>query len=231
MSARPQINAAQSTHATSHAGQPAARLHGRAVAELSARDRRLGEIVRRVGTFRLKLTPDPFQALVSSIVHQQVSMAAAAAISRRLSAACGDVVSPESIVALGQAGLRAAGISRQKAGYLHDLAAHFQRGELAADALRAMPDEDVITAVTKVKGIGVWTAQMLLIFCLERTDVWPVGDFGLRKAVQRLLRRRELPDARKVTAVGEAWRPYRTYATWYLWRSLESPIEPGLNAD
>lgn len=231
MSARPKPAAAPAADEAPDIGVHAARLHGRAVAELSVRDARLREIVLRVGAFRLKRTPDPFHALVSSIVHQQVSMAAAAAIARRLSAACGDAISPEAIVALGPTGLRAAGISRQKAGYLHDLAIHFQRGDLAAETLRRLPDEEVIAAVTQVKGIGAWTAQMLLIFCLERPDVWPIGDFGLRKAVQKLLRRRELPDARRLTALGETWRPYRTYATWYLWRSLESPIQPGLNAD
>ncbi len=204
------------------------RLARRAVRHLRRASPRLAEIIDRVGPHRPIITPSPFVALVGSILQQQISMSAAAAVFQRLRQAAGGRISPRAVLELGTEGLRAAGLSRQKAAYLQELARAFASRRLSGAALRRMDDEAVIAAVTQIKGIGRWTAEMLLIFCLERPDVWPIDDLGLRKAVRDFLGLRELPDVATMQATGEPFRPYRTYASWYLWRSLEGPLMPGI---
>ncbi len=200
-----------------------------AIRHLRRADARLGKLIERIGPHRPIITADPFAALVGSILQQQISMSAAAAVHRRLREACAHRrITPGNILALSPAQLREAGISRQKAGYLHSLAEHFASGELSTRKLRRMTDEEVIEATTRVKGVGRWTAEMLLIFCLERPDVWPIDDLGLRKAVRNFLGSSDLPSAAAMKAAGEPFRPYRTYASWYLWRSLEGPLMPGV---
>ena len=204
------------------------RLARRAVRHLRRVSPRLAEIIDRVGPHRPIITPNPFVALVGSILQQQISMSAAAAVFQRLRRAAGGRISPRAVLELGPDGLRAAGLSRQKATYLLELAQAFATRRLTGAALRRMDDEAVIAAVTQIKGVGRWTAEMLLIFCLERPDVWPIDDLGLRKAVRDFLGLRELPDVATMQATGEPFRPYRTYASWYLWRSLEGPLMPGI---
>ncbi len=202
-----------------------------ALRHLSAADARLAELVRRIGPYAPKLTPDPFRALVGSIVHQQVSMAAATAIQRRLAALCPRRrVTPRALLVLSVDELRSAGVSRPKAKYLHGLADAFATRRLTAAGLKSRTDEDVIAAVTELPGVGRWTAEMLLIFCLERPDVWPVDDLGLRTAVQRLLDLKASPRPRDIQNIADPWRPYRSVATWYLWRSLDGPIQPNIGA-
>ena len=118
--------------------------------------------------------------------------------------------------------MRAAGISRQKEGYLRDLAQKVASGQVPLEAVDAMTDEEVIEALTKVKGIGRWTAEMFLIFRLQRPDVLPVGDLGIVNAMQKAYRMRKKPTPDRMRKIGEAWRPYRSVATWYLWRSLDN---------
>ncbi len=196
---------------------------------LSRTDRRMAAIVKRFGPHRPVLTSDPFVSLASSIVQQQISMSAARAIWERVVGLCPRRrLTPVAALGLTLDALRAVGLSRQKAMYLHDLAAHFSDGRLTRARLRRADDDAVIEAATQVKGVGRWTAQMLLMFCLERPDVWPVDDLGLRKAVRDYDGLAELPDKRRMDEAGEAWRPYRTYASWYLWRSLEGPLMPGV---
>ena len=191
-----------------------------ALRHLRRADPRLREIIARVGAFRPVITPDPFVALVGSIVHQQVSMSAAAAIQRRLCELFpGRRVRPAALLQLSQPALRGAGLSRQKALYLRGLAAAFADGTLSAAKLRRMSDDEVIAATTALKGIGRWTAEMLLMFRLGRSDVLPVDDYGIRKAMQQAYRKRALPKAAWMRRVAEPWRPYRTVACWYLWRS------------
>lgn len=198
-----------------------------AAAHLSAARPSLGEIITRVGPHRLKVTRDPFFALVGSIIQQQISMAAAAAIQRRVSDGCPDCrVTPEAILRLGEARLRKLGLSTQKARYLCDLARHADAGKLSRRALSRLDDEQIIARATEVRGIGRWTAEMLLIFCLERPDVWPVDDLGLRKAAARFTGK-EL-DRDEIVALAAPWRPFRSFASWYLWRSLEGPKMPGI---
>lgn len=201
-----------------------------ATAHLTAADPRFAGLIARVGPYRPIITRDPFIALAGSITHQQVSMAAAATIFRRLCDLCPRRrPTPVAVAALRKPALRRAGLSRQKAAYLHDLAAHFNAGRLSAARLRRLPDEDVIDAVTQVHGIGRWTAEMLLIFSLERPDVWPVDDLGLRKAMQRFLDLPAAPSPKSLHAPAEPWRPYRSVATWYLWRSLDGALLPGIS--
>jgi DNA-3-methyladenine glycosylase II len=200
-----------------------------AVRHLTRVDPCLGALIRRIGPHRPMSTSDPFVTLLGSILQQQISMSAAAAVQKRVAALCPrGRITPAVILGLTDGDLRGAGLSRQKVEYARSLAAHFARGALSARKLRAMTDDEVIAATTQVKGVGRWTAEMLLIFCLERLDVWPIGDLGLRKAVRDFLKLDELPDLKTMRTTGEPWRPYRTYASWYLWRSLEGPFMPGV---
>jgi len=200
-----------------------------AVAHLVAADERLAGIIRHVGPFRMQTTPDPYFALLVSIIHQQLSMKAAKTIRERVQALCPRRrITPGAIQALPTSALRAAGLSERKVEYVRDLTSRFVNRQITPARLRRMNDEAVIETVTEVRGIGRWTAEMLLLFCLERPDVWPVDDLGLRKAAQRLTgARRPLTDKR-LHKLAEPWRPYRSAATWYLWRSLEGPVTPGL---
>jgi DNA-3-methyladenine glycosylase II len=165
---------------------------------------------------------DPFQALVHAIISQQLSTRAAATIASRVDALLGGVPAPAGLAEVSDAQLRAAGLSGQKVGYLRALSTHVTDGSLVLEALGAMPDEAVIDALTQVKGIGRWTAEMFLMFRLHRADVLPVGDLGIGKAVQRAYRLRTLPSPTRLLRIGESWRPYRSVACWYLWASLSN---------
>ena len=193
-----------------------------AASALSRSDPRLGAWIERAGPLRIEGRRDPFISLAEAIVYQQLSGKAAATIWKRFAALFpGQRVAPAPLLRLGGGELRAAGLSRQKTAYLRDLAAAFSDGSLEAGALRRMDDEEAIEALTRVKGIGRWTAEMFLIFCLKRPDVWPVDDLGILKGIQRLFRMRALPTRKRALALGERWRPYRTAATWYLWRGVD----------
>jgi DNA-3-methyladenine glycosylase II len=166
---------------------------------------------------------DPFSALVRTIVGQQLSTKAAATIHGRLIALMpAGIATPQAIATLGDAQLRQVGLSRQKSAYLRDLAAKSVSGELHLDSLSEMTDEQVIEAITKVKGLGRWSAEMFLMFRLRRPDVLPVDDLGIVNAIYRLYKLRKKPSADRIRKMGEAWRPYRTVACYYLWRSLEN---------
>jgi len=189
----------------------------------------LAALMARIGPFAPKVTSNPFVALLGSITHQQVSMAAGTTIFNRLLDLCPRRrLTPAAIQALDEPTLRTAGLSRQKVTYIRNIADEFASGHLTSAKLRRMPDEDVIAATTRIKGVGRWTAEMLLIFSLERPDVWPIDDLGLRNAVQRHLGSVTPLKPAELTALAEPWRPYRTIATWYLWRSLENPVQPGI---
>jgi DNA-3-methyladenine glycosylase II len=168
---------------------------------------------------------DPFPALVRTITAQQISTKAAATIHGRLIALMPEGVSPDALLALTEDQFRQAGLSRQKIGYLKDLASKVTSGDLLIASLHELDDEAVIEAIVKVKGLGRWSAEMFLMFRLRRPDVLPVGDLGIVNAIQRLYRLRTKPTTARMQKIGEAWRPYRTVACWYLWRSLENPSE------
>lgn len=166
---------------------------------------------------------DPYGALVRSIVGQQLSTKAARTIYERLCALFGGgPPSPEQLLAADHEALRAAGLSNAKATYLRDLARHVVDGSLELDRLDELSDEEIIAELTAVKGLGRWTAEMFLIFHLGRPDVLPVDDLGIRRAVERAYGLGGLPSADELRAIAEPWRPQRTLACLYLWRSLDN---------
>jgi DNA-3-methyladenine glycosylase II len=166
---------------------------------------------------------DPFSALVRTITSQQLSTKAAATIHRRiLELMPAGVATPEALERISDDQLRAAGLSRQKIAYVRDLARHAVSGDLPLHTLNALSDDDVIAAITRVKGLGQWSAEMFLMFRLHRADVLPVDDLGIVTAVQRLYGLRKRPKPDRLRKIAEPWRPYRTVACWYLWRSLEN---------
>lgn len=194
--------------------------------QLKKRDPRMREIIRQVGPFSLRPKRDHFRMIASSIISQQISVAAAKTILQRLQ----EHLEPNgwdaaAIAELDLETLRGLGVSRQKGTYLLDLASHVAAGSLDFKQLVRKPDDVVIEALTEVKGIGVWTAQMFLIFSLGRLDVLPVGDFGIRKAIQQQYELAELPSPAEVTEIAQPWRPYATVASWYLWRTLDAQPE------
>lgn len=197
----------------------------RARRALMRRDPILAPIIRKHKQRTLLDAPriDPFSSLVRTITSQQLSTKAAATIHRRiLDLMPGGVPTPDGVTAATDDQLRAAGLSRQKIAYLRDLAAKAHSGELPLDSLHELDDEAVVEAITKVKGLGRWSAEMFLMFRLLRADVLPVGDLGIVTAIQRLYGLRKKPKPERIVKIGEVWRPYRTVACWYLWRSLEN---------
>ncbi len=195
-----------------------------AIAHLSAADPVLAAVIERVGPCELAPTGHSFVTLADAIVSQQISIQAAAAIMRRLEAALG-AITPEAILASSDELLRAAGLSGQKVRYLRDLAAYS-----ASDGFARLPeldDEAAILALTAVKGVGRWTAEIYLLFALGRPDILPADDLGLRYAVQQLYAMPEPPSAKAVRALGERWRPHRSVASWYLWRARRLPRDEG----
>lgn len=181
----------------------------------------LSGVIKQVGACRLAGDQhvEHLTALASSIISQQLSGKAAATIFGRFLDLFPDsvITATSPIVALDDATLRSVGLSRQKVSYLRDLCARIDSGQLQLDELETSTDEEVIERLTAVKGIGQWTAEMFLMFRLHRPDVLPVGDLGIVSAVQKLYRLRKRPDAKRLLAIGEAWRPYRSVACWYLW--------------
>ena len=187
------------------------------------RDPILGQAIKRIGACGLasRQQPDHLTALTRAIVGQQLSSKAAATIFSRFSALFpGGVITAPALDALRDGALRGVGLSGQKLGYMRDLSARIIDGRLKLDQLDALHDEDVIERLTTVKGFGRWTAEMFLMFRLERPDVLPVADLGIMNAIQKLYRLRKRPNPKRILQIGEPWRPYRSVACWYLWQSL-----------
>jgi DNA-3-methyladenine glycosylase II len=179
----------------------------------------MARIVDAVGPYRISYNEPEFGSLVRSIVYQQLSGKVAAVIFARLQALTGTPIRPAAIVRLTPEQLRAAGLSKQKSLYISDLAAKARSIQFAK--LPLLTDDEVIERLTQVKGVGVWTAHMFLMFSLRRPDVLPVGDLGIRMAIKRAWEMDELPSPKQVEEIGSAWRPWCSVASWYLWRSLE----------
>jgi len=200
----------------------------RARRALMRRDPILATAIKRIGPCGMadRQRKDHLSALVGSIVSQQLSTKAAATIFGRCVALFPDGHIPDAaaIAAQSDAALRSVGLSGQKVGYLRDLSARIIDGRLDLDELETLPDEEVIERLTAVKGFGRWTAEMFLMFRLHRPDVLPAGDLGIVNAIQRLYRLRKRPDAKRVLKIGEAWKPYRSVASWYLWQSLKFEV-------
>jgi 3-methyladenine DNA glycosylase/8-oxoguanine DNA glycosylase len=190
---------------------------------LSRRDPVMRQIIKRIGPLELELRGTPYQTLMRALLYQQLAGPAAAAIERRFLALYGDrPPEPSELLATTPERLREAGVSRQKASYLHSLAEHSTNGGLEPRKLNRLPDDDVIALVTEVKGIGRWTADMLLMFCLGRSDVLPVGDLGIQKSMMQAYGLDELPQPEAMARIAESWRPYRSAGSWYLWRSTDT---------
>ena len=179
-------------------------------------------LIKQAGPYTLKRRRNRFHALVSSIISQQISGSAARAIRQRLhDYFAPDSLSPQGLSKLTPETLRMLGLSAQKASYLLDLANRVASGDLRLEKMGRLSDEEVIEELIKVKGIGVWTAQMFLMFSLGRLDVFPHDDLGVRTAIRNLYRLEELPDKATSHRIAEPWRPYASIASWYCWRSLE----------
>jgi DNA-3-methyladenine glycosylase II len=204
--------------------------YARARRLLLRRDPVLAALIREYGPCGLAAAQrsDHFSALVRAIVFQQLSTKAASTIySRMVALLPSGELTPQALAALSDEQLRTAGISRQKGGYLRDLCAKVLAGDVPLDELEHMSDEDVIQSLIKIKGIGRWSAEMFLMFRLHRPDVLPVGDLGIMNAVMKVYRMRKKPSPERLLRLGEAWRPYRSVASWYLWRSLgNAPGQP-----
>jgi DNA-3-methyladenine glycosylase II len=201
----------------------------KALAHLKNSDAVLASIIERVGPPQIAYREPTFEALARSIVFQQLSTKAAGTIYGRLEEAAGGKMTPESIQNLTVGEMRRAGLSNQKVGYIRDLAEHAQSGKIDFDRLPSMNDEEVIASLTDIKGVGVWTAHMFLIFALRRPNVLAVGDFGVRSAIKRHYKKRILPKPALIEKLAVNWRPYCSFACWYLWRSLEFPAAEKTN--
>jgi DNA-3-methyladenine glycosylase II len=193
----------------------------KAVAHLKGCDPILGSLVEKVGACRMKFGPPEFHSLAEAIVYQQLNGKAAVTIFNRFAALAGEPLMPAGILKLSDQQMRGAGLSKQKTAYLRDMAERAQRGELDFSKLHTFTDNEVISHLTQVKGVGVWTAHMFLMFTLQRPDILPTGDFGVRMAMKKLYRKRKLPDPEQMEKIAKSWQPYRSVACWYLWRSLE----------
>ncbi len=198
----------------------------RAILHLQQVDPVLRAIVERVGPYRIRYADPDFETLARIIVFQQLSGKSARAIFARVHALTGGNgrLAPEGILARTEAELRAAGLSRQKARYLRDLAEKTRSGEISFGRLAARSDQEVIDHLSAVKGIGVWTAQMFLLFALRRPDVLAASDLGVRSAIQKAYGLRKLPPPPRIERLAQAWHPHCSVACWYLWRSLDTVL-------
>lgn len=189
-----------------------------AVTHLSAIDPIMANAIERVGPCTLTPNPNVFETLVDAIVSQQISVKAADAIMARLRAATpGGRIAPEALIQLDHDALRAAGLSPQKRRYIRDLTERVSSGQLDLEHLSELDDETVINELVVVKGVGRWTAEMILLFSLGRPDVLPVDDLGLLEGVREAYGLESRPTRKEMLERGEAWRPYRSIATWYMW--------------
>jgi DNA-3-methyladenine glycosylase II len=201
---------------------------GPAIEHLRKADKVMGALVKEHGHLddyqrRRGRPKDAYGALIRSIVGQQLSTKAARTIYERLTDQFGGhTPTPRELLEADPEEVRAAGLSRPKVSYLRDLAEHVEDGELDLEHLAELPDDEVIAQLTAIKGLGVWTAHMFLIFHLGRPDVLPVGDLGIRRAAQIAYGLDDLPEAAELEGLAEAWRPYRSLACLYLWRSLDN---------
>ncbi len=193
-----------------------------ALAHLKKADPVLGELIGRLGPYRIQYSPPDFATLARCIVYQQLSGKVAVTIYRRLESLApkGRALTPDTVMRLKAEAMRSAGLSQQKIDYLRELARACLQGDVDLDALRRLPDGEVMRRLTRLKGIGPWTVQMYLIFALRRRDVLPAGDLGIRAAVRNIYGLAARPSPAEVERLGRPWRPYATVASWYLWRSL-----------
>jgi DNA-3-methyladenine glycosylase II len=193
----------------------------KAVNHLKKSDPILRAIIERVGPCRMKFAAPEFSRLAEAIVYQQLNGKAAVTIFNRFAALAGDPLTPTGILKLSDVQLRSVGLSKQKSAYVKDLATKTLDGLLNFEQLPTMTDEEVIEHLTQVKGVGVWTAHMFLMFSLRRPNVLPIGDYGVQMAIRKHYRKHKLPKPKEMEKIARAWEPYRSVACWYMWRSLD----------
>jgi len=211
----------------------------KAILHLKKSDPVIRAIIERIGPCRMEFGEPTFHSLAEAIVYQQLNGKAAVTIFKRFTDLAGDPLTPEGILKLTPEQMRSVGLSGQKTSYLRDMAERAHRGELDFSRIDQMPDDEVIEHLTQVKGVGVWTAHMFLMFTLRRPDILPTGDFGIRMAMykhyldktrknasgkpQKKARKKKiiLPKPEQMEKIAKAWAPYRSIACWYLWRSLD----------
>jgi len=186
------------------------------------KDPKLARIIKVVGEYQITTTSNYFESLIEAIITQQLAGSAAKAISKRFRGLYGKKFpKPADVLKTSDSKLRKTGLSGMKVKYIKDLSENIESKKLKLRSLSKLSDDEIVEQLTQVKGIGRWTAEMFLIFSLGRMDVLPVGDLGLKKGVQLLNSSTKLPTPDEIEELAEKWRPYRTVATWYLWKSLQ----------
>jgi DNA-3-methyladenine glycosylase II len=193
----------------------------KAINHLKKSDPVLAGIIEKVGPYRMQYSDPTFHHLAESILYQQLNGKAAATIFGRFTAAAGDPLTPKGILKLSDAEMRAIGLSRQKTSYLRDLSEKTKAGLMEFERMPELSDQDVIAHLTQVKGVGVWTARMFLMFTLRRPDILPTGDYGIQAAIKKYYKKRKWPKPAVIEKIAKPWSPYRSIACWYLWRSLD----------
>jgi DNA-3-methyladenine glycosylase II len=192
-----------------------------AITHLKKADPVMRALIEHIGPFRMEYGEPQFHSLAEAIIYQQLNGKAAVTIFKRFAELAGDPITAEGILKLTPEQLRAVGLSKQKSSYLFDMAQRARRCELDFSRLPDMTDDEVIKHLTQVKGVGVWTAHMFLMFTLRRPNVLPVGDFGVRMAMKKHYRKRKLPNPAQMEKIAKSWEPYRSIACWYLWKSMD----------
>jgi DNA-3-methyladenine glycosylase II len=195
--------------------------HKSATSHLKKSDPVLAALIERIGPCRMQFGEPTFHVLAESILYQQLNGQAAATIFDRFTALAGDPLTPEGILKLTDAQMRGVGLSRQKTAYLRDLSEKTKAGLLEFERMAQMSEEVVIRHLTQVKGVGIWTAHMFLMFTLRRPDILPVGDYGVQAAIKKHYKKRKWPKPAVMLKIAKPWAPYRSVACWYLWRSLD----------
>jgi len=186
------------------------------------KDPKLAKIIKQVGDYNVKITKNRYQSLVEAIIAQQLSGSAAESILKKFKKLFkSKFPKPVEVIKTPDSKIRSVGLSKMKIMYIKDLSKKIQSKQLNMRKISTKSDEYVVEHLTDVKGIGRWTAEMFLIFSLGRLDVLPVGDLGLKKGIQLIYSLKELPNEKEIERIAESWKPYRTVATWYLWKSLQ----------
>lgn len=193
----------------------------KAVNHLKKSDQVLAAIIERIGPCRMEFGEPTFHSLAEAILYQQLNGKAAVTIFKRFTDLAGDPLTPAGILKLTDAEMRGVGLSRQKTAYLRDLAAKTKAGLLEFERLPVLSDEEVVEHLTQVKGVGVWTAHMFLMFTLRRADILPTGDYGVQAAIKKHYKKRKWPNPVVMEKIARPWAPYRSIACWYLWKSLD----------
>jgi len=193
----------------------------KAVNHLMKSDPVLAAIIQEIGPCRMEFAQPTFHRLAESILYQQLNGRAAVTIFNRFTAAAGDPLTPAGILKLSDAEMRGVGLSKQKTSYLRDLSEKTKAGLMEFEKLPDLSEKEVIEHLTQVKGIGVWTAHMFLMFTLRRPDILPTGDYGIQAAMKKHYKKRKWPKPAVMEKIARPWIPYRSIACWYLWQSLD----------